>query len=256
MGASSASIEAALGAVAAAGMLLAAPATWAANADRLTVTVEIKPGPEVNELLPSVSVSRTNLASFVSARVRVTNGGTNTVNAVSITATSSVQGGSGSAAYSSFVNIGSVSPNCDLPSSPSDTAATCAIGQLKSLEGRDFLLIFQAPSAGSTINIHTHTHFSSGNSSQTPPADFDEDQDALIKLITTEQSDVNKKVKSVLPLAGGTIFTGNDAAVSSLNPSSAKVIGLRSPRSPQTTRLSKVSRPAISHLSERTPALD
>lgn len=207
-----------------AGVCLSAPAAWAANADRLTVTVEIKPGPEVDELLPSVSVSRTNLTSFVSARVKVANGSTNTVNAVTITATSSVQGGSGVAAYSSSVNIGAISPNCDSPSSPSDPTATCTIGQLKSLEGRDFLLIFQAPPAGSTITIHTHTHFSSGNSSNTPPADFDEDQDNLIKLITTEQSQINKKVKSVLPLVGGTIFTGDNATVSSLNPSSAKVV--------------------------------
>ena len=128
-----------------------------------------------------------------------------------------MDGSSGVASYAAFVNLGSASPNCALPGSTPVSSATCAIGQLKSGESREFFLIFQAPTDGTDIKFNGHTGFSEGNSSNTPPANFTLNVDNTIGLATIDTSDVNRSVKTVLPPAGGTFFTGPNGQVNGAN---------------------------------------
>jgi hypothetical protein len=208
--------------------LMAAPLAWAANAGMLSVPVEIKPSADSPLGSPTVSVSRSQLASYVSAKLTVKNGGSNTINKVVVQATTTVfDGPSPSVAvanYASLVNLGSGSPNCTA-TGPAVVTVTCAIGQLASNESREFFLIFKMPTTGTKVNLNVSTDFSAGNSSSAPPADFEfaKVRDFPITLTTVDSTDVNRKVKTVLPPEGGDVFTGPEAVVSSVNPSSARV---------------------------------
>ena len=211
--------------------LMAVPAAWAANADSLDVTVEIKPGADAPSTIPSVSVSRNGLPTFMSVKMLVHNKGTNTINKVVVQGTTKVYEGTNPsplliASYAQFVDLkpaGSPSPGCTQPTSTATNTVTCNIGQLASNATREFFLIFRMPNAGSSLNFNAHTAFSSGNSDNTPPAEFLRDQDFPVTLTTLDAPDVNKKVKTVLTTTGGDFFTGANAAVNSLNPFSTKV---------------------------------
>jgi len=214
----------ALGAVLlAASACLSAPAAWAANADVLTVTLDVKPADDVSPPAPqtySVSVSRAGLDSFISYRLRVQNTGGNTVNQVVVKATATVTGGSGIATYAALVNnLDSVAanPNCPAPNATPTNTVTCPIGQLKSGEGRDFFLLFRAPEAGATVEFEGETDFSSGASSSAPPADFTKLVSNSMVLTTTVQQQVNTSVITVLPPRGGKFFTGPNGAVDGTN---------------------------------------
>lgn len=215
----------------AAACVMVVPAAWAANADTLAVNVEIKPGPDAPSTIPSVSVSRNGLPTFMSVKMLVRNGGSNTINKVVVQGTTKVFEGTNPspllmASYSQFVDLkpaGSPSPGCTQPTSTPTSTVTCNIGQLASGASREFFLVFKMPNAGSSLNFNAHTAFSSGNSDNTPPADFIRDQDFPVTLTTLDTPDVNKKVKTVLTTTGGEFFTGANAAVSSLNPFSTKV---------------------------------
>ena len=215
--------------------LLATPAADAANADMLAVNVEIKPAADSSSVNPIVSVSRNGLSTFMSVKMSVRNTGGNTINKVVVQGTTTVYEGTNAnpllvASYAEFVNlqpVGSPSPNCTQPTSTPTNTVTCTIGQLAAGAGREFFLIFKMPTAGDGLNFNAHTGFSSGNSDNTPPADFIRNQDFPVTLTTLTPSDVNKKVRTVLsaslPAAGADFFTGQDAAVSNLNPFSTKV---------------------------------
>ena len=215
----------ALGAVLlAAGAWLSAPAAWAANADVLTVTLDVKPADEVSPPAPqtySVSVSRAGLDSFISYRLTVRNTGGNTVNQVVVKATATVTGAaSGMATYAALVdNLDSVAanPNCPAPNATPTNTVTCPIGQLKSGEGRDFFLLFRAPEGGATVEFAGETDFSSGSSSSAPPADFTKLVSNSMVLTTTVQQQVNTSVITVLPPRGGKFFTGPNGAVDGTN---------------------------------------
>ena len=208
--------SAALAAVAAAWACCTASGAWAANADALTVTLDVKPGVDPVTNLQTVSVSRTGLASNVSYKVLMVNGSLNTVNQVVFTGSSTADG-SGIASYAAVVNLGLASPNCPPPGSVAAASVTCAIGQLKAGESREFFLIFQAPVDGTNIRFNGHTDFSQGNSSGTPPANFTLNVDNTIGLTTVDSTDVNRSVKTVLLPAGGTFFTGPNGQVNGAN---------------------------------------
>jgi hypothetical protein len=212
----------------AAGALLCAPAAWAANAADLSVGLDVKPSDDtVSPQTWSVSVSRAGLDSFISYRVTFRNTSTNTVNQVRFTATATVTGAaSGIAGYTAFVNLAAANPNCAAPPAPNATptnTVSCAIGQLKAGEGREFFLIFRAPEAGATVEFDGATDFSSGNSSNTPPASFTKLVENSMVLTTTVQQQVNTSVITVLPPRGGSFFTGPNAQADGTNLFTTKV---------------------------------
>ncbi len=216
-----------LGAVlVAASALLSAPATWAANASDLSVILEVKPADDVAPPATqtySVSVSRAGLDSFISYRLKVQNTGGNTVNQVVVKATATVTGAPGIASYFVLVNNldpVSANPNCPappVPPAPPTNTVTCAVGQLKSGEGRDFFLLFRAPEAGATVEFTGDTTFSSGNSPNAPPANFTKLVTNTMVLTTTVPQQVNTSVITVLPPRGGKFFTGPNGAVDATN---------------------------------------
>jgi len=209
---------------------LGAPLAWGANADSLTVNVEVKP---VNDTGPIVSLSRPDLPTFISVKLLVTNGGINTINNVSITGSTTVSAGASGdvARFSEVVNLqtSAPSPTCAPSAASLNTVVTCSLGQLASQETRHFFLIFAAPSTGTTVKFHAQANFSSGNSDQTPPAMFQYeglDPSNNVSIALTVPSDFNKKVKTVLPPDDGGLFStgiGKDAGVSSQVPFSTKV---------------------------------
>ena len=204
--------------------MLSAPATWAANAADLSVALDVKPADDVVPPAPqtySVSVSRAGLDSFISYRLTFLNSSTNTVNQVVFKATATVTGAaSGIAAYKVLVNLTPASPNCPAPPAPNATqtnTVTCAIGQLKAGDKRDFFLLFRAPEAGATVAFTGDTTFSSGNSPNSPPATFTKQVTNSMVLTTIEEQQVNKSVITVLPPRGGSFFTGPNGQANATN---------------------------------------
>ena len=198
-----------LGAAAMVASAWVTPAAWAANASDLFVQLkDSQPDPEV-------SVSRSGLAANIVYRIFIQNTGGNTVNQVVFTGNSDV------GAYSAFVNIGAANPNCTAASSPVDLtvqSVTCQVGQLKAGDSREFFLLFQTPTTGTSITFTGNTTFSEGNSPNTPPANFtDTIGPKTTALITSTAQQINKNVKTVLPPTGGSFFTGPNGAVSSTN---------------------------------------
>ena len=212
-----------VGAVATATFLLT-PAAWAANASDLTVTVEVKPSE--SPTVSKVSISRSGLPTYVAYKVKLLNSSFNTVNQVVFTGTTSIVDdvpNSDIAKYVAVVNLGAGNPNCPAASSTPAASVVCQIGQLKSQESREFFLIFQTPLVGDTVHFAGTTNFSSGNSSNAPPANFTKVVERDTTLTTTETSDVNSNVKTILPPVGGGFFTGANGKVDSTNAFSTSV---------------------------------
>ena len=198
-----------LGAVLVAASAWLSGSAWAAAASDLTVTLEdTQPDP--------VSLSKAGAPANIVYRIRMRNSGGNTINQVVFTGSTDV------GAYSAFVNIGAINPNCAAPSSPVDLnvhSVFCQVGQLKADESVEFFLFFQTPTSGASITFNGHTDFSEGASSQQKPAHFTKDLDPpkVVALIT---ADANKKAKTVFP-DKGTLSTGGTPGLD--NPFSTSV---------------------------------
>lgn len=210
---SSAFVRLAFFAVAAATTLLivgALPA-WAANASDLNVEMTATPN-------DTVSVSRQNLTAYIAYRVTLQNTGGNTINQVRLKGSTTTSDGSVASFSSVVVNAG-IAPTCG----PTGTQATsCSVGQMKAGTSSDFFLLFQTPTTTTnpaTLTFTLDTTFSEGNSPNSPPANITEPTiTAVVALITTDDPGINSHVKTVLPPAGGTFFTGPNGVVSSTNP--------------------------------------
>jgi hypothetical protein len=194
--------------------LIVAPVVSAANASRLDVTLDVKP-------VGSVSVSRDGsdgLKAAVAYRLQFVNSGGNTVNQVVLNAFTTVNP-SGTAPYAAFVNNDlSTNPNCTQPPAVlGPTSLTCAIGQLRAGETRDFFLIFQTPTAGDTVTFTGNIGYSEGSSSGTPTSSFTQSVTNTIDLTTDDATLVNKSVKTVLAPTGGTFYTGPNGQANAAN---------------------------------------
>ena len=193
------------------------PTAWAGKAE-LGTTLDVSPKDTVTPPAPqtySVSVSKIGGSSNVSYHVTVANNGNNTINHIAFTATATVtpdvNGIAGFAGYSAFVNLGTADPACTQPPSPPAPAVntvTCAIGQLKRGDSRDFFLIFRAPEAGATIEFTGVTDFGNGNSGNVPPADVTGPVTNSMALLAAG----GPAAKTVLAPTGGNLFTGTDPA--------------------------------------------
>jgi hypothetical protein len=184
-----------------------APA-WAANASDLAVHMTATPN-------DTVSVSRQNLTAYIAYRVTLANTGGNTINQVALTGTATTDGTTAAAFNSVVVNAG-IAPACG----PTGAAAiSCSTGQMKAGTSSDFFLLFQTPTDGSNLTFTLNTTFSEGNSPNSPPANITEPTIVIVVGLVTETSpDINTHVKTVLPPAGGSFFTGPNGVVSSSNP--------------------------------------
>ena len=192
--------------------LCSAPA-WSANASDLTTTMTATPS-------DTVSVSRQNLNAYIAYRVQLANTGGNTINQVVLTGTAASDGTSAAAFSSVVVNAG-IAPTCG----PAGAAAiTCSIGQMKAGSSSDFFLLYQTPTDGSALTFTLNTTFSEGGSPSSPPANITEPTlSARVTLVTETSPEINAHVKTVIPPAGGTFFTGPSGAVSSTNPFSTLI---------------------------------
>jgi hypothetical protein len=189
-----------------------APA-WAANASDLSVSMTATPN-------DSVSVSRQNLTTYIVYRVTLQNTGGNTINQVSLTGTAASDGTTAASFNSVVLNAG-IAPTCG----PAGAAAiSCSVGQMKAGTSSDFFLLYQTPSDGSTLTFTLNTTFSEGNSPNAPPANITEPKIvATVALVTETSADIDTHVKTVIPPAGGTFFTGPNGVVSSGNPFASAV---------------------------------
>jgi hypothetical protein len=196
----------------AAAMCCSAPAR-AANASDLSITMTATP-PD------TVSVSRQNLMAYIAYRVTLANTGGNTINQVTLTGVAAPNGTT-PAAFNSVVSNSGIVPSCG----PTGAATIgCTIGQMKAGAGSDFFLLFQTPTDGSAMTFTLSTTFSEGNSPNTPPANIvGATLVDNVGLVTTTSPEVNTHVKTVLPPAGGTFFTGPNGVVSSSNPFASSV---------------------------------
>ena len=202
---------------------------FAANAE---VTVTVTPLPDF------VSVKRGSLDFFAAQQVTLQNNSTNVINNVSFVIGTSVPGSNDLAPQAGYVETIPASACAPIaPTLPSTSAVGCYIGQLRGSADAagsmaSFVVIFKAPATGSTIppatgptiDFNWTATFSSGNSANTPPANFQNFSGvAHTGLITTDDPSVKQTFKTSVPTLGGTFFTGIDGIPTSTDPGTTKV---------------------------------
>ena len=203
------------------GALGVTSAAFAANAE---VTVTVTPLPD------SVSVKRGSLDFFAAQQVTLQNNSTNVINNVSFVIGTSVPGSNDLAPQAGYVETIPASACAPIaPTLPSTSAVGCYIGQLRGSADAagsmaSFVVIFKAPATGSTIDFNWTATFSSGNSANTPPANFQNFSGvARTGLITTDDPSVKQTFKTSVPTLGGTFFTGINGIPTSTDPGTTKV---------------------------------
>lgn len=207
----------------AAGLLVAAAAAagpaWGANAD-VTVTVTAVPD--------SVSVSRAApapLSNYAAYAVTVSNATSNVINQVLFGGSASVVGGSSAATFVESIPAGL----CTATTSAS--TISCNVGQLR---GRaDFIVIFRAPLDGSQINFDHGGTYSNGASPTTPSSNYPLDPGQVVTGLTTNTDTLKRsQLRTFVPPAGGTFFTGDNATALEVDVSTTRIsappgLGLR-----------------------------
>ena len=206
------------------GALGVTSAAFAANAE---VTVTVTPLPDF------VSVKRGSLDFFAAQQVTLQNTTTNVINNVSFVIGTSVPGSNDLAPQAGYVETIPASACAPIaPTLPSTSAVGCYIGQLRGSADAagsmaSFVVIFKAPAnpgTDSKINFNWTATFSSGNSANTPPANFQNFSGvAHTGLITTDDPSVKQTFKTSVPTLGGTFFTGINGIPTSTDPGTTKV---------------------------------
>jgi hypothetical protein len=208
-----AALLAALGIVGWAG--IAAPAQ-AANAD---VDVTVTRIPE------TVSVQRPGSDTYAAYTVVIKNNTGNVINNVTFSGSTSVPGSSDPAPQSAWVETIQAKPYC----THGANSVQCAIGQLRGSSDAtgsqaDFLVIFKAPATGTTLDFVWTASFSSGNSPNSPPADFQSfSGTASTGLVTNTDSTIRQSFITSVPTVGGTFCTGFNCLPSTVDEGSTKV---------------------------------
>jgi len=160
-----------------------------------TVDITVVPIPS------TVSYSRVSLTTRAAYEVTVVNRSTNTINNVQLLGTTQVVGASGSAPFTEAIGA-----SC---SGATTSAVSCALGQLRGGGGAgstaSFVLIFNAPAAGSSIQFNWTVAYGEGLGDSTGASHVDTQAGQAVTALGTPTSTV---VRSYVPSAGATLFTG------------------------------------------------
>jgi hypothetical protein len=169
----------------------------------------------VTPLQTTVTYSKAPLTTYVAYRVQVSNAGGNTVNNIRFTAKSEVQGGVGPALFDSAEG-GSCQPTSD------PTEVTCTIGQLTAnVPAPPITLFFKAPANDTAfppvadfVTLTGTTLYGEGTGGAGSPPDnsIKEWEPPYVTVAPVALGTPNPtEVKSAVPKAGGTLFTGDGA---------------------------------------------
>jgi len=182
-----------------------ASSALAANADVNVKASFISSPVSVSRLCTESDKKCNPLQSYAAFEVTITNSTTNAINQVVVYGHAEVTGdGAAKATY-----VDSIPSICTELSSSSGarTEIRCDVGQLKG--SASFVVIFKSPTGGQSINFSGDGTFSEAASPTTPTVDgqftFASDP---IALTTTQQGDIQKSFKTVVPASGGTFVTG------------------------------------------------
>ena len=178
--------------------LLIGAATTGMAADPI-VDISVIPVPE------TVSLSRVSppFVTYAAYEVTVINKSVNTLNNIRLEGTTSVLP---TPTTQTAPLVASINVNCQTPGS---TTIVCPIGQLqgKGAGTSSFVVIFQAPPAGTSVKFNWTVYYSEG-SGDNPGSSHADFQSGFAE--TTLGTPTATQVKTYVPPGGGTFFTGVD----------------------------------------------
>lgn len=187
---------------------LALTAALPAMAASPTVDITVVPVPD------TVSYSRPPaLTTRAAYEVRVVNRSTNTINSVQLLGTTQVVGAGGTAPFTEAVGAA-----CS-PTNAARTAISCALGQLRGGGGAtatsSFVLIFDAPPAGTSIRLDWTVSYGEGMGDSTGASHVDTQNGQAVTLLGTPTA---TDLRSYVPTGGATLFTGVTGIATSADP--------------------------------------
>ena len=161
----------------------------------------------------TVTYSRPNesppLITYVAYEISIVNNSKNVLNKVRVVGSTSVSGSETQTAPF----VASIGLSCS-PTNVSATAIECSIGQLRGGGGSSsFVVIFQAPTEGASVNF-AWTHFYSEGSNDSG-AHTDTNTGTTSTALGTP---IATELKTYIPPAGGTFFTGSTGVATSSDP--------------------------------------
>lgn len=190
---------------------IALTAAMPALAASPTVEITVVPVPTVvSYARPSATPPLVTRAAY---EIRIVNQSTNTINDVRFLATSSVLGATATAPFAEAIGM-----SCQA----TDTAklnVLCSIGQLRGGGGANatasFVLVFNAPPAGSSIQLNWTAAYGEGLGDSTGANHVDTQTG---NVATTLGTPTATDVRSYVPTGGATLFTGLTGVASSADP--------------------------------------
>ena len=161
----------------------------------------------------TVTYSRPNenppLITFVAYEISIVNNSKNVLNKVRMVGSTSVAGAETQTAP--FVT--SIGLSC-APTNASATEIECSIGQLRGGGGSSaFVLIFQAPTEGESVDFAWTHYYSEGSNDSGAHIDTNTGTTS-----TTLGTPIATELKTYVPPAGGTFFTGSTGVATSSDP--------------------------------------
>ncbi|MGA0612025.1 hypothetical protein [Caldimonas sp. KR1-144] len=166
-----------------------------------TVDISVVPVPAtVSYSRPSATPPLVTRAAY---EVRIVNQSTNTINDVRFLATSQVIGATASAPFAEAIGA-----SCQATDA-AKLSVSCSLGQLRGGGGADattsFVLVFNAPPAGSSISLAWTAAYGEGLGDSTGASHVDTQTGSAATLLGTPTA---TDVRSYIPTAGAKIFTG------------------------------------------------
>lgn len=180
-----------------------ASTAWAASP---AVEIVVTPVPRV------VTRSRPDAVPALPTRaayeITITNRSNNVVNEVRFAASTTVQGAATTAPYAESIGLACAGTTA--------TATSCSIGKLLGKGDRSsFVLVFNAPTAGSSITLNWTASYGEGPKDSTGASHRDTQTGNVLTPLGTPTA---TEVKSYVSTSGGTLFTGQTGVATFLDP--------------------------------------
>ena len=161
----------------------------------------------------TVTLTRAGQPINASYRVTIQNGTTNNLNAVSLTGTTVVRGGTDANAAVIEAQVIPTSTNCGLDT---PTKITCSIGTLPPGGNLTFVVVVKSPVTGASIDFNWTFAGSEGNSTNGCCITQGTATTTLVDALTNESA--KRHVQSFVKAAGGTFFTGATGVATQADP--------------------------------------
>ncbi|HET7528088.1 MAG TPA: hypothetical protein VFK10_19260 [Burkholderiaceae bacterium] len=179
-------------------MALAGGSSWAANAD---VAVNVTAVPD------TVSLSRTGLQNYGAIQVTITPTQNNVINGLVFTSSAKIAPSLTAATFKESIPAGACVP--------SGSDVTCSQGQARGGDVLSYILIYNAPTSGSNFQYDwTFTYSTQGSAGSNSSTLNSSTGSTSATLTETTSPTQRKNLKTFVPAAGGTFFTGIGSATS------------------------------------------